>query len=127
MCFKIKTKGDLKKTKNFLEGAQRLNLEEILSSYGKEGVAALASATPVDSGKTSESWDYEIEVSSDFTRIVWTNHNLTKTGDSIAVLLQYGHGTGTGGYVQGIDYINPAMEPIFNSIAERAWKAVVSL
>ena len=127
MGFKIISKGDFSKTKKFLDKSSEIDFVGILTPFAKEGVATLASATPVETGKTSQSWDYEIELLPGVTRIVWTNHNLTKTGDSIAILLQYGHGTGTGGYVQGIDYINPAMKPIFDDIADRAWKAVVSL
>lgn len=97
----------------------------ILDKYGQMGVEALAASTPVDTGKTAQSWTYEIERTRDRTSISWLNTN-TNNGVNIAIILQYGHGTGTGGYVQGRDYINPAMRPVFDKIAEQAWKEVTS-
>ena len=87
------------------------------------GVSALSSATPIDTGKTAASWGYEIESDDDGTRIIWTNSNVNKNVN-IAIILQYGHGTGTGGYVQGRDYINPAMQPVFDQIADAVWREV---
>lgn len=84
----------------------------------------MSSATPKDSGETASSWNYKIETANGRTSISWYNTNLTKDGDPIAILLQYGHGTGTGGYVQGRDYINPAIQPIFDNIADQVWKVV---
>ena len=91
---------------------------------GREGVAALASATPVDTGATAGSWSYEIVQNEQQSSVIFTNNNLTKTGIPIAILLQYGHGNGNGGYIQGRDYINPAVQPIFDKIVEEAWKEV---
>lgn len=96
-----------------------------LEKYAREGVTALASATPVDSGETAASWDYEIQKGNGKVSIYWTNSNIND-GVPIAVILQYGHGTNGGGYVQGRDYINPAIRPIFDKIAENAWKEVTS-
>lgn len=95
----------------------------MLDRFGQEGVAALSSATPVDSGKTAASWSYEIERGDGKTVISWSNSNVND-GVNIAVILQYGHGTGTGGFVQGRDYINPAIQSVFDRIAEEAWREV---
>ena len=97
----------------------------ILHKYGRKGVEALAAATPRDSGKTADSWSYEIIEEGNSSKIVWKNSNI-HDGVVIALLLQYGHGTGTGGYVQGTDYINPAVEGIFRQMADDAWKEVTS-
>jgi hypothetical protein len=94
-----------------------------LEQYGQKGVDALASATPKDSGETAHCWAYKIERKSGKVSIVWSNTNVVN-GSNIAVLIQYGHGTGTGGYVQGRDYINPAIRPIFDKIADDVWKKV---
>jgi hypothetical protein len=96
-----------------------------LDMYGREGVNALKSATPIDSAETAASWNYKIERSGRSVSIAWTNTNVVD-GTPLIILLQYGHGTGTGGYVQGRDIINPAMRPIFNKIADNVWKAVTS-
>lgn len=119
-------RGNFKKTEKFLNGAKRLNLKKVMERYAIEGVRALASATPVDSGLTADSWGYKIEISKGSSSIYWTNSNSNK-GTQIAVILQYGHGTGTGGYVQGRDYINPAIRPIFDKLAESAWMEVTKL
>lgn len=119
----FKHKGNLKKTTKFLERTLKGDYLKNLDKFGREGVAALALATPVDTGKTAKSWDYRIEKITDGTKIVWTNSNVNK-GVNIAIILQYGHGTGNGGYVQGRDYINPAIRPIFDRIADDAWKEV---
>lgn len=123
--FKITNQGDFSRTFKFLEKVKKLNTKRILEKYAKEGVTALANATPVDSGLTANSWTYEISISGESATINWVNTNVNK-GVNIAVILQYGHGTGTGGYVQGIDYINPAMRPIFDRIAQEAWMEVVN-
>lgn len=120
------TSGDLSKTDQLLAALGKLNLTAALSAYGQQGVNALASATPKDSGLTSESWGYEVSHESGVWKITWTNIHVDSQGAPIAILLQYGHGTGTGGYVQGRDYINPAMKPIFDAISEGVWKAVMS-
>lgn len=114
-------KGDFSKTRSLFQRLLEGPHMSILDKYGKQGVDALRSNTPKDSGKTSEAWGYEIEHSKDSVSIYWTNNNINQNVN-IAVILQYGHGTGTGGYVQGVDYINPAMKPIFEKIASDAWK-----
>ena len=122
---RITTKGDFNNTFRFLNKMSKFQINKILEKYGQIGVEALRSATPIDSGKTAESWGYEISVGKEGATIYWTNTNQNK-GVYIAVILQYGHGTGTGGYVQGIDYINPAIRPVFDKIAEEAWMEVVN-
>ena len=92
-----------------------------LNIYGQRGVDALKKATPKDTGLTADSWRYEIKISKSDVKIIWSNLNI-QNGVPIAVILQYGHATGTGGYVQGIDYINPAIKPIFDDISEKVWK-----
>lgn len=121
----LKQTGKLKKTTKFLKKIMSASFFNKLESYGKEGVAALSSFTPVDSGRTSEQWDYRISRSNDRVSIYWTNHNRNQ-GVLVAILIQYGHFTGTGGYVEGIDYINPALRPIFDKMAKEIWEEVVS-
>jgi len=118
---KFKQKGDFKKATTFFTNSIKKNYSEILEKYGKLGVEALKKATPVDTGKTSESWYYKVESYASGLRIVWSNSNVNK-GVPIAVVIQYGHGTGTGGWVEGRDYINPALQPIFETLAEELWK-----
>lgn len=120
---KVRQKGDLSRTFNFLKGAKRAVRNVDLDKYGREGVAALASATPVDSGETANSWYYEIKRSKNGIALTFYNSNI-QNGVPIAIILQYGHGTGTGGYVQGQDYINPAIQPIFDKIAEEIRREV---
>lgn len=120
---KFKHKGNFNKLEKFLVYISGANYLNILNKYGQQGVAALSAATPTDSGETADSWGFELEHGTNTTIIRWTNTS-TNDGVNIAVLLQYGHGTGTGGYVQGRDYINPAMAPIFDRIAKEAWKEV---
>lgn len=119
-------KGDYSKATRYLERLKQAARLSILDKYGKEGVAALSSATPVESGETANSWGYEIERSSGSAKIIFTNSHVNK-GVNIAIILQYGHGTGTGGWVQGRDYINPAIQPIFDNIAEEAWREVTKI
>lgn len=119
-------KGDFSKTTNFLKRAKKLNLNDVLNKYGAKGVAALSSATPVDSGLTAGSWYYEIENKNGSSSISFYNSNV-QNGVLIAIILQYGHGTGTGGWVQGRDYINPAIQPIFDEIVNNAWREVTNL
>lgn len=119
----IRQKGDFKNLSSFLEKTkEKLNLG-LLDKYGREGVAALQSATPKDTGRTSESWYYKIERKNGSVSLTFHNSNQNK-GVPIAIILQYGHATGNGGYVEGVDYINPALRPIFDKIAEEAWKEV---
>lgn len=119
----FKHKGSLRKTTNFLERIKRHNFYAGLDQYGQIGVDALSAATPIDSGNTAASWTYSIEKTKQGVTIFWSNSNVN-AGVNIAVILQYGHGTGTGGWVEGRDYINPAIRPIFDDIAENAWKEV---
>lgn len=122
----FKHRGNFNKTQAFFNKLIGRNYLNILDKYGQMGVDALAAATPKDTGLTAASWTYEIEHNGSNTSISWLNTNVNNNV-IIAVILQYGHGTGTGGYVQGRDYINPAMQPIFDKIAEEAWKEVTSL
>lgn len=122
----FRQKGDFSKLTRFLEKAKNAVHLGILDKYGREGVAALASATPLDSGKTASSWYYEVQHGEGTASINFYNSNVNK-GVPIAIILQYGHGTGTGGWVQGRDYINPAIQPIFDKIANEAWREVTKL
>lgn len=122
----FRQKGDFSKLTCFLERAKEAVHIGDLDKFGKEGVAALASATPVDSGETANSWYYEIENRKGSVMISFHNSNV-QNGVPIAVILQYGHGTRNGGWVQGRDYINPAIQPIFDKIANNAWKEVTKL
>lgn len=122
--FYLESKGDFSKTFNFLEKAKNLFKQKgIFDKYGELGVEALRQNTPKDSGKTADSWYYKVSKENGRVVITWLNSNIND-GVPIAIILQYGHGTGTGGYVRGVDYINPAMEPVFTKIAEDAWKEV---
>ena len=123
--FKLLYKDNGRETENWLEMLKRIHIEDVLFRYAQAGVIALAAATPKDSGKTADAWGYEIERNPDGYTIYWTNDNFNE-GVNIAVILQYGHGTGTGGYVTGRDYINPAIVPIFEQIANDAWNEVAS-
>lgn len=123
---KIRQKGDFSKvTKYLIKAKKGIRLRD-LDKYGKQGVVALSSATPVDTGLTASSWYYKIERDNSTISITFLNSNV-QNGVPIAVILQYGHGTGTGGWVQGRDYINPALRPIFDKIADDAWKEVTKL
>ena len=123
---RLKVKGDWRKTENFLNRAQKMNVLSILRRYGQAGVAALSSATPIDSGLTASSWDFSVNHDRLGYTIEWFNTHENR-GVVIAILIQYGHGTGTGGYVQPTDYINPAMAPIFDKLADELWKEVQRL
>ena len=118
-------RGDFKKTKGFLRGIIGFHYRQKLEHYAKMGVEALRNATPKDSGETAAAWDYEISESNDRLAVYWINRNI-HNGVNIAVILQYGHGTRTGGWVEGIDYINPAIRPIFEKMAAEAWKELIS-
>ena len=119
----FRQKGDFSKLTSFLEKAKEAVKVGDLDRYGREGVAALKSATPIDTGLTAESWYYEIKRTDTSVTISFHNKNI-QNGVPIAVILQYGHATGNGGWVQGRDYINPAIQPIFDKIANDAWKEV---
>lgn len=119
-------KGDFSKLTRYLENSKNAVRTFNLDRYGRDGVAALASATPVDSGLTAGSWSYEISRNSDSTTITFNNSNINQDVP-IAIILQYGHGTRNGGWVEGRDYINPAIQPIFDKIVDSAWKEVTKL
>lgn len=123
--FKVKHKGDFKKTERFLNAMVGERYLNKLADYGKKGVEALSQATPVDSGLTAASWEFQIEKDKNGANLSWHNTNV-KDGFNVAMALQYGHGTGNGGYVAGTDYINPAIKPITEEISESSWKEVVS-
>lgn len=118
----FKESGDFKNLEKLLSFSKRANIEAILNKYGQIGVEALSAATPSRSGKTASSWNYKV-TSKGNLQIDWYNTNTNK-GENIAILIQYGHGTGTGGYVHGIDYINPAMKPIFDQLSRDLWMEV---
>lgn len=116
-------RGDFKNTTNFIKRIRKLDFEHVLTKYAEEGVKALASATPVRTGKTASSWSYEIKKERKQVAIYWTNSNIIDYVP-IAVIIDYGHATQSGAYVSGRHYISPAIRPIFDQIAEAAWKEV---
>lgn len=122
----FKHKGDFSNTLGFLKKAKDVRRLVNLDKYGRQGVAALASATPIDSGETAASWYYEIKNEDGVTHINFCNSHIND-GVPIAIILQYGHGTGTGGWVEGRDYINPSIQPLFDRITEDAWREVTKL
>ena len=119
----VKSKGNFERLSQYLSKASRGVRRDILERFGEEGLAALRSATPIDTGKTADSWYYEISNKRGSLSISFHNTNI-QNGVPIAIILQYGHGTGSGGYVAGRDYINPAIQPVFDKIADEAWKEV---
>ena len=119
----MRQSGDFKKNLTFLTNLRKKNIRPILEKYGQKGVEALAEATPKATGKTAASWSYEIKMEKTGAVLSWKNANIVD-GVPIAVILQYGHGTRNGGYVQGVDYINPAMKPVFDAIRDELWKEV---
>lgn len=124
----FKHKGNFNNTDRFFDKALRLNedIQRRLYDFGMQGVEALSSSTPIDTGATASSWGFTVTTRKDLISITWTNSHYVKDVP-IAIILQYGHGTGTGGYVQGRDYINPAMRPIFDSLAKQIWEEVTNL
>lgn len=122
----IKQSGDFKKTEKFLKKSFGRDYISVLEKYAQQGVAALSAATPIDSGTTAVSWSYKIIQNNSSISVVWKNSNINK-GVNIAIILQYGHGTRNGGYVSGRDYINPALRPIFDKMADAAWKEVTRI
>lgn len=116
--------GNFKKTDRFLHSLIGLHYGNKMKHYGEKGVQALRAATPKDSGETAEAWSYEIVEEPGRTAVYWRNSHVVN-GTNIAVILQYGHATRNGGFVEGIDYINPAIRPIFRQMSEEAWKEVV--
>lgn len=121
----IKHRGNFNNTERFLNDAKKINFKSLLAPYGEQGVRALASATPTDSGLTASSWGYEIEINKGSVSLIWTNSNIVN-GVPIAILIQYGHATRSGGFVQGRDYINPALRPLFDKISEEIRREVIN-
>lgn len=119
----FKQKGDFSNTEKYLKKLKKQQIHNIIASYGDKGVAALSAATPKETGKTATSWYYKVEQDSKSAKLVFYNSNI-QNGVPIAIILQYGHGTGTGGWVEGRDYINPAIRPIFDDIAKKVWEEV---
>lgn len=122
----VSSKGDFKNTNQFLKSMNDRSYLQVLNKYGQEGVNALSSATPTNSGETANSWFYEVTMSKNGSaKITWSNSNVVN-GAPVAILIQYGHATGNGGYVRGIDYINPALKPVFDKIANAVWREVTN-
>lgn len=121
----VETRGSFRNTESWLGRMSKLSIEQQLAKYGEMGVRALSSATPVETGKTASSWSYKVSRTGRSWTLSWVNSNIVD-GVPVAILLQYGHGTGTGGYVQGRDYINPAIKPIMDQIASEVWRTVSS-
>lgn len=122
----FKQRGSFSNTEKLLKSSKKSKYRSVLDRYAKDGVNALSAATPVRTGLTSRSWSYEITESNNDITITWINSNI-KEGVNVAVILQYGHGTRNGGYVQGIDYINPALRSVFQDMADAAWKEVTAV
>ena len=122
---KVTAGGNFKNTETLLRKASNINLRPILEEYGRLGVDALARNTPVDTGKTAKSWDYEIVYGKNEVKLIWVNDNMAENTDiPVAMLIQYGHATKNGGYVTGIDYINPELTKLFDKMADKAWREV---
>lgn len=126
MGISFKQKGSFKTTEKFLKRMREQRFFNKLQKYGQDGVEALRLATPKDTGKTAASWSYEVTYDNGSVSIHWTNSNLAEPGMPVAILIQYGHATKNGAYVQGIDYINPALQPVFKKIADSVWKEVIA-
>lgn len=120
----IKQKGEFRKTEKFLKKSLGKNWMDLLHEYGEKGVSLLADATPIETGETAISWDYRIIQNGSGISIQWHNYNVNN-GVNIAIILQYGHATRNGGWVEGRDYINPALRPIFDDLAQKAWKEII--
>lgn len=122
---RFKHKGDFKPTTKFLYKNKKINLSTVLNKYGQVGVSELEKATPKDTGTTAKSWGYRVTITERGASIVWTNSNVVD-GVPIAIILQYGHATRNGGYVEGRDYINPALQPVFDDILKNVWREVTT-
>lgn len=125
MEIRFESSGSFDRTTRFLTNAPKANIRSILEALGQKGVRALSAATPQETGTAANSWFYEVKKTRWGWEISWSNSDI-ENGFPVAVMLQYGHGTGTGGWVEGINYINPALAPIFKEIENQAWKAVTS-
>jgi hypothetical protein len=121
----VSSSGTFNKTHKFFQFMKSTRPFDPLDRYGREGVRLLSSATPIDTGETANSWSYNVEHRGSRHILTWSNDNV-EDGVNIAVIIQYGHGTGTGGYVQGIDYINPALRPLFDKLVEDVWREVAN-
>ncbi len=122
----FRQKGDFSKLNRYFEKLKEAAKIGVLDKYGRAGVEALSSATPTRTGVTAASWSYKINRKNGGVSLDFYNSNVNK-GVPIAIIIQYGHGTGTGGWVEGIDYINPAIQPLFKKLADDAWKEVTSI
>lgn len=122
----VKHRGSFNKIERLLKYLPESRILEILNHYGQEGVVALSTATPVDTGLTAQSWDYNVDIKNGKYTLSWTNYNIN-SGVPVAILLQYGHGTSTGKYIQGYDYINPATRPVFKHISTDFWEEIRTL
>lgn len=122
---KIKHRGNFNNTERFINRVKKTDFARLLAHYGQQGVTALAGATPKLSGEAASSWGYEIEASSKGVKITWTNSKMAGNVP-LVILIQYGHGTGTGGYVEGQDFINPALRPVFNRMAMDIWREITN-
>lgn len=123
---KIKCTGDFSNTTKFLERAKKLTITDVLNRYGKEGVRALSAATPVNTGETASKWNYEITTGKSSSSVTWTN-DAVNDGIPIVILIQYGHGTKNGGYVSGVDFINPAIKGVMDQLADSIWREVTKI
>lgn len=123
--FGLESKGSFHNMDRFLKAIKENDIYAALESYARQGVAALESATPRATGVTANSWDYRVDYDKGVATVAWTNSNIV-AGTPLVILLQYGHGTGTGGYVEGRDFINPSLAPVFDKLADDVWKAVTS-
>lgn len=123
---RFKQKGDFSKVTHYFERVKKASKVDNLEKYGKRGVEALSKATPLDTGKTANSWYYTVETKNGSTKISFNNSNI-QNGVPIAIILQYGHGTNNGGWVEGRDYINPAIRPLFDEISKDAWREVTKI
>jgi len=121
----ITSSGSFRNTESFLKAMQKMDILQVLRKYGAQGAQALSNATPVNTGRAAASWNYEVGKEKGTYFIYWTNSD-TENGFPVVIMLQFGHGTRNGGYVQGRDFINPAIRPIFDQIAEDVWKVVTS-
>lgn len=120
-------KGSFHNLERFLKKNEHMNIDRYLEMFGQKGAEALAAATPKDTGLTADSWGYEIKKNETSTTITWTNSNVVDGWFNVALMIQYGHGTATGVYVEGIDYINPAIRSIFDAMAEEIWEEVTAV
>lgn len=125
MPIRFETSGDFRNLEKFLTNVQKIDVRGILESCGQEGVSALSTATPIETGLAANSWTYRVTGGRGNWELAWLNGDI-ENGFNVVIALQYGHGTGTGGWVAGRDFINPAIRPIFDQVAERFWKAVTS-